>query len=175
MADGADPTSDRSLWQRCRSAGASEDDEALFLELAAFADGRLDDEEADRVSALLAADPAAMADVAAARRVAPEEWFAGRARVIRRACALASEPVPAPGRAIRFSFYRSHRPPLQFLAQWGSLAAGILIAGWLGFAMGRDASLALSQPARSGDTSVLPELFDPATGFLRDIGESSRT
>jgi hypothetical protein len=61
------------------------------------------------------------------------------------------------------------------LAQWGSLAAAIALASWLGFAIGSDASLALSTPRQPSDGSLLPELFDPAPGFLRDLGAGVRT
>jgi hypothetical protein len=49
------------------------------------------------------------------------------------------------------------------------------LAGWLGFAMGSDTSLALSDHRRPSDTGLLPELFDPGTGLLRDLGEGLRT
>jgi hypothetical protein len=49
------------------------------------------------------------------------------------------------------------------------------VASWLGFAMGSDTSLALSQPGQSTDASLLPELLDPGPGFLRDLGEGLRT
>ena len=56
----------RALWRRCQSADAPMDEAARFLDLAAFAEGLLDEEEHDRVAADLAADPVATADVAAA-------------------------------------------------------------------------------------------------------------
>jgi anti-sigma factor RsiW len=174
MEEGADLASGRSLWQRCRSIDAPEDDAARFLDLAGFADDRLDEEERDRVAALLATDPAAAADVAAARALTVDQASAGLEQIILRACAIrASESARV--RVVPFAPWRLHRPVLQNLAQWGSLAAAIVVACWLGFAMGRDASLALSQPVQPSDTNILPELFDPAMGFLRDIGESSRT
>jgi len=61
------------------------------------------------------------------------------------------------------------------VAQWGSLAAAMAMASWLGFAMGSGASRALSGPVSSSETSLLPELFDPGSGFLRDLGEVLRT
>jgi len=175
MEEGADRASDRDLWRRCRTIDALEDDTARFLDLAAFADGRLEIEERDRVAALLADDPAAAADVAVARELAVDQTSADLEQIILRACAIVRDPAPARGRVVPFARSRRYRPILQNWAQWGSVAAAIVVACWLGFAMGRDASLALSQPAQPSDTSILPELFDPATGFLRDIGESSRT
>jgi len=49
------------------------------------------------------------------------------------------------------------------------------LASWLGFAMGSDTSLALSQSGTASDASFLPELLDPGTGFLlRDLSEGLR-
>ena len=48
----------RSLWRRCQSADAPMDEAARLLDLAAFAEGLLDEEEHDRVAADLAADRA---------------------------------------------------------------------------------------------------------------------
>ena len=60
------------------------------------------------------------------------------------------------------------------LIRWGSLAAAIAMASWLGFAMGSDTSLALSQSGAASDASFLPELLDPGTGFLRDLSDGLR-
>jgi len=54
-------------------------------------------------------------------------------------------------------------------------ASAMVLASWLGFAMGSDTSRALSAPISSNDASFLPELFDPGSGFLRDLGEALRT
>ncbi len=179
--DRPDPLSDRRLWQRCRMIDAPEDEAARFLDLAAFADGRLDAEEQDRVAALLAADPSAAADVRSARTLdGTEEGSTDLEPIIARACAI------LPGedrrdadhwrrRVIALAPRRSRRPLVQSFAQWGSIAAAIAVASWLGFAMGSDTSLALSNPRQPSDTGFLPELFDPASSFLRDLGEGLRT
>jgi anti-sigma factor RsiW len=167
--------SDRLLWQRCCLRDAPDDEAGRLLDLAAFADGRLDAEDRDRVASLLAADPAAAADVAAARERAAAEASGGLEQIILRACAIIDGPIPARGLVVELAGARRRRPIRQKLVQWGSLAAAIVAASWLGFAMGSDASLALSQPAQPSDTSFLPELFDPATGFMRDLGEGART
>ena len=70
---------------------------------------------------------------------------------------------------------RQGRRLLQISAQWGSLAAAVALVGWLGFAMGSDTSLALSEDRQPSDTGLLPELFDPGPNFLRDLGEGMRT
>jgi hypothetical protein len=41
--------------------------------------------------------------------------------------------------------------------------------------MGSDTSLALSDHRQPNATGLLPELFDPGTGLLRDLGEGLRT
>ncbi len=172
-----DPLSDRRLWQRCRMIDAPEDEAARFLDLAAFTDGRLDVEDQDRVAALLAADPGAAADVRAARALdGTEEGYTDLEPIIARACAILLPDTDHPGRrVIALAPRRSHRPLVQSFAQWGSIAAAIAVASWLGFAMGSDASLALSNPRQPSDAGFLPELFDPASSFLRDLGEGLRT
>jgi anti-sigma factor RsiW len=162
------------LWQRCRTIDAAEDEAARFLDLAAYAEGLLDIEERGRVAALLAADPEAAADVRAAHAlVAAERTSAGLERIIARASAISPDTGSAGGKVIPLAPRQGRL--LQSLAQWGSLAAAIALAGWLGFAMGSDTSLALSDHRQPSDTGLLPELFDPGTGLLRDLGEGLRT
>ena len=179
--DRPDPLSDRRLWQRCRMIDAPEDEAARFLDLAAFADGRLGAEDQDRVAALLAADPGAAADVRSAHTLdSTEEGSADLGPIIARACAIfpgADHPDADQWRrqVVALAPRQSRRPLVQSFAQWGSIAAAIAVASWLGFAMGSDASLALSNPRQPSDTGFLPELFDPASSFLRDLGEGLRT
>jgi len=45
----------RALWQRSCRTDAPEDEAARLLDLAAFADGRLETDERDRVAAMVAA------------------------------------------------------------------------------------------------------------------------
>ncbi len=169
------PAADRRLWQRCRGMDAVEDEAARFIGLAAYADGLLDIEERERVAALLAADPEAAADVRAAHAiVAAGRTSAGLERIIARASAISPDTGSVSGTVIPLA-PRLERRPLRSFAQWGSLAAAIALAGWLGFAMGSDTSLALSDHRQSIDTGLLPELFDPGTGFVRDLGEGLRT
>jgi len=165
---------DRRLWQRCRTIDADEDEAARFLDLAAHADGLLDIEERERVAALLAADPRAAADVRAAQLADAERTSVGLERIIARASAISSEADSASGKIVPFA-PRHGRRILETFAQWGSLAAAVALVGWLGFAMGSDTSLALSDRRQPGDTGLLPELFDPGPNFLRDLGEGMRT
>ena len=172
--------SGRALWRRCRSADVVMDEGARFLDLAAFTDGLLDQEQHDRVAAILAADPAASADIAAARamadgRAAPPQ---GLESIIARASALVPETARGSGVVLPFRPMPAIHRLWHAVAQWGSLAAAIAIASWLGFSMGSGVSLELSQPGQQSQVGVdglLPELLDPATGFLRDLGEGLQT
>src|SRR6266550_3193472 len=97
--EGMSRSPDRALWQRSCRTDAPEDEAARFLDLAAFVDGRLETDERDRVAAMLAADPAAAADVAAARALAGHiaEPPNDLDRVIARACAIWPENSAAKG------------------------------------------------------------------------------
>src|SRR5260370_15465848 len=63
---------DAALWRRSRTVDMTEDaaEAERHLDLAGFADGRLDPEDRERVAEWLAVDPVAAADVAAARALA---------------------------------------------------------------------------------------------------------
>jgi anti-sigma factor RsiW len=169
----------RTLWRRCRSIETSEDEVERFLDLAALADGQLDGEEHDRVAARVASDPAAAADVAAARVVSAGGIAlpGGIEPVIQRAVAIVAD-APENVQIIRLARQSLARRILESAAQWGGLAAAIVVASWLGFAMGSGASLSLNQPGQVTQISnenFLPELLDPPTGFIRYLGEGQQT
>ena len=88
----------RTLWQRCCIAETAESESERFLDLAALADGMLDDDEHDRIAALVASDPVAMADVAAARALSTGgiAMPGGFEPIIERAIAIVA---PAPERS----------------------------------------------------------------------------
>ena len=170
-----DWSSDRALWRRSCLTDVTEDEASRFLDLAAFADGLLEPDESDRITALLAVDPVARDDVAAARggSAGPDGLPGTLERIVARACAiLRSEPT---SRVVTFAPPPRRRRILHDFAQWGSLAAAMVLASWLGFAMGSDTSRALSAPIPPSDASFLPELFDPGSGFVHDLGEALRT
>lgn len=154
---------------------ASEDEAVRFLDLAAFADGLLEEDEHDRVAAWLMLDPEAAADVRAATAVD----IAGQSpgvleRVVARACAIIPETGSQHSHVIPLARWRERRLVERF-AQWGSLAAAIALAGWLGFGMGSDTSLALSERNQPSEAIPLPDLFDPSIGFLHDLAEGLQT
>jgi hypothetical protein len=167
--------SDRALWRRCRTADASVDEYLGLLDLAAFVEGGLDPDEHERIAAQLLVDPFAAADVAVARKLRGDlgENSASVDRIVARAIAL---HPGASGRGLVVPFPRRDRQVvLRGLAQWGSLAAALAVAAWLGFTMGSDASLALSRPTLTGQDGAVIELFDPATGFLHDLPSGVQT
>src|SRR5690242_18580250 len=61
---------DRILWQRSQSIEAVEDEGARYLDIAAFAEGRLDLDERERVADWLRSHPDAAGDIEAARALA---------------------------------------------------------------------------------------------------------
>jgi hypothetical protein len=170
-----DWSSDRALWRRSRLTDAPQDEPQRSLDLAGFADGLLEPDERDRVAALLAGDPVAAEDVTAAQTPSggTDELPGRLEHIVARACSIF--PGWTDGRVVAFAPPARRRRILPYLAQWGSLAAAIAMASWVGFAMGSDASRTLIGPVPSSDASFLPELFEPGSGFLRDLGEGLRT
>ena len=165
---------DRALWQRSATTERVEEETERLLDLAGFADGRLDPEERDRVAERLARDPEATADIAAARALAGGRAFESPpAHIVERACALVSEPER--GRVIPFPGWRLSSPTLPVIARWASLAAAILVASWLGFALGTDFSVYFGQTDQASEDGFLRDMLDPSTAFLRDLTPGSQT
>ena len=164
---------DRALWQQSRLSDAAPDEAERLNDLAAFADGRLDEDDAERVAAWLAADPALAGDIAVARRLAAE----GEAlpttpeAVVGHAAAL----VPERGVVVPFTPRPQREARLQLVARWTSLVAAMAVASWLGFTLGMDTSLTLAQVRQGGEDGFLRELVDPAPGLLREFGEGAQT
>ncbi len=177
QADGELPRrlEDQALWQRSRDTEAAEDEVERFLDLAAFADGRLGAEDRERVVELLARDADAAGDVAAARALAAEPALTVTDAVFGRASALVGSDAVSRGQVIAFPRRHLGAPDLQGFARWGSLAAAIVMAGWLGFALGADTSISLTRTGAQSDDGFLRELLDPSTGFLRDLTEGVQT
>jgi anti-sigma factor RsiW len=168
---------DGALWRRSRMVEMVEDEADRLLDLAGFADGRLDPDDRERVAEWLAGDPAASGDVAAARALAdaagPPE--AAPDAVVARACALVGRSETQRGMVIPFAPQRPARPRLHGMASWGSLVAAMAVASWLGFTLGMDTSLSVAQMSRAGDDGFLQELLDPSTGFMSGLTEGAQT
>jgi anti-sigma factor RsiW len=152
------------------------DDAERFLDLAAFADGRLDDDDTARVAALIASEPEAAADVAAARALAGIATTSIDERVFIRAAALVDEPVSEPGpsaQVIAFPPRQRITRPWYSAATWSGLAAAVVCAGWLGFDLGSGLS-SFTSVSRAPDDQSASEFFDPAPLLLRDFTDNSQ-
>src|SRR5205085_10042052 len=99
---GKTQSSDYNLWRICRETDAADDEAARFLDRAAFAEDRLDEDERERVAAAIDGDAEAMADVAAARLLAGAAIAPAPAAVIARAVAAHPDAAAAPARIIPF-------------------------------------------------------------------------
>lgn len=169
---------DRGLWRRSRMVDLTPDENERFLDLAGFADGRLDPDDRDRVAEWLAKDPIAAEDVATARAGAAPE--AMPEALVARAVALVAGGDLWPDNVVAFGPRHHERPgrygpSLVGAARWGSLVAAMAVAGWLGFTLGMDASLSFAQSRQGGDNGFLSELLDPSTGLMGDLTEGTRT
>ena len=164
---------DAALWRRSRTVDMTDDEAEAerYLDLAGFADGRLDPDDRERVAEWLAEDPVAAGDVAAARALA------GRPEAVSEpAIAHASALVePQQGTVIPFAPRQRNRPRLQGVARWGSLVAAMAVASWLGFTLGADTSLSFAQMRQGGEDGFLREFLDPSAGFMRDLTEGTQT
>ena len=162
---------DREVWRRSQQVDAPPDEAEYLLDLAAYAENRLDDDDEARLVALIARDPDAAADVAAARALAGVAPIASTPDVVARAAALVDVRRPEgqliafPGRPVARPWYSA--------ATWSGLAAAIVMAGWLGFDLGN--GLSNAPPfGRAPDEASTSELLDPAPLLLRDFTESSQ-
>lgn len=164
---------DREVWRRSREIEATADEAEGLLDLAAFADNRLDDDEAARVAALLAHDPDAADDVAAARLLADATMEAADPGIVARAAALADgQRVEAD--VIAFPPLRPEVRPWFSAASWSGLAAAVVLAGWLGFNLGSGLP-GVAPSVHATDEASTGELFDPtSTLILRDFTENSQ-
>lgn len=151
-----------ALWRRFRapdttaSPGTAMDDAAAALNLAAYADGRLDEAAADAIEAWLAAHPEALDDLAAVRSagdaIAPQ-------RIVDRAAALVSSNstdgniVPFPRPAVAYG-WRVHMARI-------AVAACLVLTGLVGFTLGSSVygNLFSSSDSVSGDNADQPTSF----------------
>ena len=168
---------DAALWRRGRVTEMAEEAAERFLDLAGYADGRLDPDDRERVAERLAGDPVAAADIAAACALAERaaELEPAPEPIIARAAALVGESTPRRDTVIAFPPNRRGRQRLPGMARWGSLVAAMAVASWLGFALGMDTSLSVAQIRQTGEDGFLREMLDPSTGFMRDLTEGAQT
>jgi anti-sigma factor RsiW len=177
-ANDQDPAglSNRTVWRRSAATEATDDAAARFLDLAAFADGTLDPDDCERVADWLARDPAAGADVAAARAhaAATKHFPPPPEAVVARACALVATKRQ-PDNIVAFPAWRRDGRRLRGMAQWSSLAAAVAVAAWLGFTLGINTSRAFVTSQPPGTASFLGDLLDAQTSPVLPFGGGSQT
>jgi anti-sigma factor RsiW len=163
--------SDREVWRRSQELETTPDEASHLLDLAAFADSRLDDDETARIAALIERDTDAAEDIAAARTLASATMLAADADIVARAEGLIGEALPE-ATLIAFPARPVVVRPWYSAATWSGLAAAIVLAGWLGFDLGSGIS---SSPvfSRPADDASASELLDPSP-MLRDFTENSQ-
>ncbi|HLJ62469.1 MAG TPA: hypothetical protein VKT70_00060 [Stellaceae bacterium] len=133
-----DEGQERALWRRWRQAQAQNRGAEIDpMALAAYAEGRLLEEDADAVEARLALEPALIEDILFARNATPT--LAPAALVAR----LKALP-PAPPRR----HWQGTTP------WWGALAASVMVASFVGFSLGHDAYLSFAGPTQPGVEAV---------------------
>jgi hypothetical protein len=162
MTGPGDGTESVALWQRWRQGTpvAAEGAAPDSLLLAAWADGRLDEAQAEPVDAWLADHPDALADLLAVQQtaVAPEA-------LIERACAL----VPLlPGNVIPLRRAAPRAPLWLSAVRWGGLAASLVATSLIGFALGNNAYMKFASPPAASAESTLHELLDPPLNAFSD-------
>jgi hypothetical protein len=170
MTEPVEGAKDAALWQRWRQHAhpATGRDAADWLALAAYAEGRLDETQAEPVEDWLAEHPEALADLTAARAAAASPLPAASEAVIARAAALV-EPM-AGAQIIPFRTAAGpHRPAWRMAMAWSGIAASLLVTSLAGFALGNDAYLNLV--GRPAAESTIHELLDPPSVMFADDEE----
>lgn len=149
MTDKGAEAGDRRLWRRWQALGeGSRGAEPDALLLAAYAEGRLSEAEAEPVEAWLATVPEALSDIVAARTTDQPALPMVFERVLDKATALVpGEATPASAEILPFrpKLRPPHlRPQWRTAIAWSGIAASLLCASLVGFSMGSDAYANLS-------------------------------
>ncbi|HML09721.1 MAG TPA: hypothetical protein VK432_02600 [Stellaceae bacterium] len=164
---------DREIWRRSQEIEAPVDEAEQLLDLAAFADYRLDDDETARLAARIARDADADGDVAAARLMASATMEAAAPDVIARATLLVGDD-PVEAQVIAFPARQPQGPSWFGAVRWSGLAAAMVLAGWLGFNLGSGLP-GVTPVGHTADEGAPNELFDPVPPLiLRDFSENSQ-
>jgi anti-sigma factor RsiW len=154
---------DRRLWQRWQALGGkSRVAEPDSLSLAAYAEGRLDEAQAEAVEAWLAISPEALNDVIAARAVNQRPPRLVYEHVLSQACDLVHGSSAEDAAAAKILPFRRRLPQWRTALAWSSIAASLLCASMVGFSMGSDAYANLSgTQAAAVDTTSADSLDTP--------------
>jgi hypothetical protein len=161
MTDKGAEARDRRLWRRWQALESSRVPEPDSLLLAAYAEGRLSEAEAEPVEAWLAVAPEALDDITIARQAYERPPRVVFEHILDKASMLVSGAAePATAEVVPF---RPHlRPQWRMAIAWSSLAASILCASLVGFSMGSDAYANLSGTqtvdSTNGDALAPPSL-----------------
>lgn len=169
MNDDARFQLDRTLYERLRphaSAPGEAPDALDPMLLAAYLDGRLDEEDAAPLERLLAADPSALDDLidCTAAPVAPE---IPSAAFIARAQGLVAG---APSGAAILPFAprpAAPRPVMTAWAAWGAVAASLVLISLVGFNLGMQTERNFNGSTGIG-TSI--DILDQSSGLGDGIG-----
>ena len=147
MTDKGAGSQERRLWQRWQALGeksrVAEPDAML---LAAYAEGRLDEAEAETVETWLAATPEALSDIVAARSTYQRPPRLVYEHILDKASDLVpGVATPASAEILPFRPRLTQRlPQWRTALAWSSIAASLLCASLVGFSMGSDAYMNLS-------------------------------
>lgn len=163
MNDDAPFQPDRTLYERWRSHAsvpADADAELDPMQLAAYLEGRLGEDEAAPLEQLLAADPAALDDLIACDPVTPEipsAAFITRAQaLVGTATVLPFAPRAAPPRRVMTAW-----------AAWGAVAASLVLISLVGFSLGMQTERNFNGSTGIG-TSI--DILDQSSGSGDGIG-----
>jgi len=173
MADPLDQSDEAALWRRWRTAGAAgpavpaEPDPML---LAAYAEDRLAPMAAEAVEEWLAINPLAAQDIIAARQALAGPLPGASSAVIGRAAALIG--VTDGVSVLAFRRPSPARRHWRDALRMGGMAASVLVACFVGFAMGNDTFVTL---AGNGAPALSLELLDPPTGLFNGLDEDTST
>jgi hypothetical protein len=156
---------DRQLWQRWQALGGTPRvAEPDALSLAAYAEGRFSESEAERIEAWLAASPETLDDIVAARVYDQRPPRVAFEHALSRACELipgaASTPAAESATATILPFRRRLAPQWRTALAWSSIAASLVCASMVGFSMGSDAYANLSG-TQTIDTATADGLDTP--------------
>ncbi len=171
MAESGGGDKDRGLWRRWRAIEQVDIPAPDALTLAAYAEGRLTEVEAEPVEAWLAVYPAALAEIIAAR-AASQHAYLPTERMIAGACALVPDTAASDPSDNVVPLRRSI-PPWRNALAWSSIAASLIAASFIGFAMGSDAYQHLA-PTQTVDNSFA-ETFEASPALDSLLSDDSGT
>jgi len=162
MTVSGDRAADAALWRRWRRSAEAETGDVGApdaMTLAAYAEGRLDEEGAAPVEDWLLHNPEALAELAAVRATVAE---AAPESVIAHAAALI---VAGEGNVIPMPLAAARPRGLRAVAIWGGFAASLALTSLAGFSLGSSTYVGFAGAPATGE-STLQELFDPPNGLF---------